>query len=281
MLDHPALQSPTAWTVWTKLLLKAAHKQCRVTWRGQTVPLVPGEVVLSVRQFSEQIGVPYKAARVALNRFTREGMIKDHAIYGAVQGAGGGAVGTKLSICNWARYQGDDDNKGAVQGAVKGATGAQPGRTEQEGKKDSDSSLRSESSPPSLPRRRNVYPEAFQQFWLAYPTRGTDTKADAFKAWDKARQAGTDVATLQSGAERYAAFAGSTGCETKHVQTWMNKQGWTASYERKPNGNGFARPGNQRASIVDAIRELDELDEDRAARARAGSPQVRREGHEP
>jgi len=85
--------------------------------------------------------------------------------------------------------------------------------------------------------RRNEYPEAFQQFWLAYPRRSTDTKAAAFKAWDKQRKAGTDLSELHAGAERYAEYAARTGCETAHVQTWINRQGWTASYAIKGNGH--------------------------------------------
>lgn len=148
-----------------------------------------------------------------------------------------------------------DKEKGSSRG---NASAAMPYPQPQPYKKDiSDAS---HPHPPSGGRKRKSYPEAFQLFWLAYPKRGTDTKADAFKAWDKARQAGTDVATLHDGAERYAAFAGSTGCETKHVQTWINREGWTASYAKPiANGqaNGYGRPSKN--PLTDAYRRLQQL----------------------
>ena len=115
-------------------------------------------------------------------------------------------------------------------------------------------SVPSESQPSTVPsakpktRRTNEYPEAFQQFWLAYPKRSTDTKAGAFKAWDKARKAGTDLGALHEGTLRYAAYVDLTGCEKAHVQTWINREGWTASYAN--TGNGHARPTTQRPSAI-------------------------------
>lgn len=126
--------------------------------------------------------------------------------------------------------------------------------------------------PASAGRRRRTYPESFDRFWSTFPKRGTDTKAIALKAWGKARRAGTDEATLQAGAERYAAYVGSTGCEAAHVQTWINREGWTASYS-KPNGtNGHERRGNERASVVEAVRWLDERRESDRPRAGDDAP---------
>jgi uncharacterized protein YdaU (DUF1376 family) len=90
---------------------------------------------------------------------------------------------------------------------------------------------------PKQPHRHN-YTQDFEQFWKGFPKRPTDTKAGACKAWDKALATGTDPPTLQAGAERYAAFCQRTGHESMLVQTWINREGWTASYEGKGNGRG-------------------------------------------
>ena len=92
------------------------------------------------------------------------------------------------------------------------------------------------SAKPKQPRRHS-YPPDFDRFWSSYPTRPTDTKAGAFKAWDKTVTSGVDPPTLQAGADRYGDFCRRTGHESMLVQTWTNREGWTASYEGG-NGNG-------------------------------------------
>lgn len=124
-----------------------------------------------------------------------------------------------------------------------------------------DISKATPSHPANAGRKRNSYPPNFEQFWLTYPKRGTDTKALAFKAWDKARKAGTDVETLYAGAERYRAYVDQTGCESAHVQTWINREGWTASHA-KPNGSSHGQQP-ARASVVAAVRSLEQGDRER------------------
>jgi hypothetical protein len=110
-------------------------------------------------------------------------------------------------------------------------------------------------------RKRIDYPASFEEFWSNYPKRESDTKSVAFKAWDKARKAGVSEAELLNGAMRYAAYLDASGDEPAHVQTWVNREGWTASY-RRPVGN--RRSNNGRASVVEVWRQLKQRDREQA-----------------
>lgn len=155
---------------------------------------------------------------------------------------------TRQKQADRAKSRWEKENRASRGNATKTKTKTLDSESLPNGRDNSQpSELETSTVPSTKPktRRKHEYPEAFQQFWLAYPKRSTDTKAGAFKAWDKARKAGTDVEALYAGAQLYAAYAGQTGCETAHVQTWINREGWTASYSPS-RGNGHARPDTGR-----------------------------------
>lgn len=143
MLEHPALQHDTAFRVWMILLLRAAHKPTKVNWKGQTVGLHSGQVAISVRKLARDYEIPYKSARGAIDRLAREECITLMQIKGAVRGAGEGAVGLLVSICNWERYQSEEESMGAVEGTDR----AHQGRTEQEGEESKTEESKKERGP--------------------------------------------------------------------------------------------------------------------------------------
>lgn len=86
-----------------------------------------------------------------------------------------------------------------------------------------------------------IYPEAFEDFWAAFPRNGNDTKKLAYIAWRKVvPDVGADV--LLDGAKRYAKELAAEKPprppeKCPHVQTWINREGWTApGAERAPAG---------------------------------------------
>lgn len=87
---------------------------------------------------------------------------------------------------------------------------------------------------------RRTYPDAFEEFWRAYPVNPNDTKASAYKAWRKAaNRRDVSISDLLSGAQRYAAHVdGWPKDKRRHVQTWVNAEGWTATYETAPKRTG-------------------------------------------
>jgi hypothetical protein len=122
--DHPVLQNATRRGLFDRLLLRASREARRVNWRGKTFHLDAGQLIISVRDFSVLNDVGYKEVRNHLTRLVKENMLRMDAI----QGAGTGATGTLITICNYCKFQLRDETEGAAQGATPGATGAQVGR---------------------------------------------------------------------------------------------------------------------------------------------------------
>lgn len=84
-----------------------------------------------------------------------------------------------------------------------------------------------------LPKFKNgrIYPDEFEAFWKVYPRRATDTKKPAYAAWRKPACNGVGPIALQGSAESYRKFIDNTEGEPKLVQSWINAEGWTATYE--------------------------------------------------
>jgi hypothetical protein len=122
--DHPVLQNATRRGIFDRLLLRAAREARRVSWRGKTFEVEAGQLIISVRDFAEANEVGYKELRNHLARLVKENMLK----MGAIQGAGQGATGSLITICNYGKFQVREEVEGAGQGAQVVAIGAQVGR---------------------------------------------------------------------------------------------------------------------------------------------------------
>lgn len=115
---HPALQTMVQRFLWEEILLRAAHKQTKVNWKGQTIGLFAGQLALSVRAICREFDIPHKAARCALDRFERDQLIQQSPIWGTVRGTGKGTVGIIVTVCNWEKYQSYEESHGTVEGTV-------------------------------------------------------------------------------------------------------------------------------------------------------------------
>lgn len=75
------------------------------------------------------------------------------------------------------------------------------------------------------------YPEDFQVFYEEFPTRPTDSKADAYKAWWKGvTKRRLDLTMLHDAAQAYRKYVQQENQESKLIATWFNKEGWTVDY---------------------------------------------------
>lgn len=72
-------------------------------------------------------------------------------------------------------------------------------------------------------RKRAEYPDAFEQFWNAYPIKRD--KGKALKAWEKATRR-TDTDNILAGATRYREDPNRSDQYTKYAEGWLNGDGW-------------------------------------------------------
>ena len=100
---------------------------------------------------------------------------------------------------------------------------------------------------PAVPvkaKKRNDYPDDFEEFWRTYPR--TKEKPPAFKAWKKALKSGATADEIIAGAARYAKYrAGEPERFTKYPATWLNKGLWVEEYSTDNNGYGSSQYGSR------------------------------------
>lgn len=72
-------------------------------------------------------------------------------------------------------------------------------------------------------RKRVEYPDAFEDFWSAYPIKRD--KGKALKAWEKATRR-TDPDNILAGATRYREDPNRSDQYTKYAEGWLNGDGW-------------------------------------------------------
>ncbi|MDH3842763.1 MAG: hypothetical protein OES69_02395 [Myxococcales bacterium] len=124
ILDNPVLKNPTAWFLFTRFFIMASHKTERVNWRGSDVILERGQLVISLREWSEKYGLTRKAIRYQMGRLEKHDMVRSESVWGPGQGP----YGSIITICNYASFQGSSGNRGPGHFPL----GAHVGPTEQE-----------------------------------------------------------------------------------------------------------------------------------------------------
>lgn len=87
-------------------------------------------------------------------------------------------------------------------------------------------------------KRRNDYPDDFEEFWRIYPRH--EDKKKAFKVWQTALKNGATADEIIAGAARYAKYrAGEPEQYTKHPSTWLNGDCWENEYSTAGMGYGY------------------------------------------
>lgn len=94
------------------------------------------------------------------------------------------------------------------------------------------------------PRKRNDYPDDFEEFWRIYPRH--EDKKKAFTVWQKALKGGATADEIIAGAARYAKYrAGEPEQYTKHPATWLNGDCWENEYSTAGIGYGSGQYGSR------------------------------------
>lgn len=93
-------------------------------------------------------------------------------------------------------------------------------------------------------KKRNDYPDDFEEFWRIYPRH--EDKKKAFTVWQKALKGGATADEIIAGAVRYAKYrAGEPEQYTKHPATWLNGDCWENEYSTAGIGYGSGQYGSR------------------------------------
>ena len=93
-------------------------------------------------------------------------------------------------------------------------------------------------------KKRNDYPDDFEEFWRIYPRH--EDKKKAFKVWQTALKNGAIADEIIAGAARYAKYrAGEPEQYTKHPSTWLNGDCWENEYSTAGIGYGSGQYGSR------------------------------------
>ena len=93
-------------------------------------------------------------------------------------------------------------------------------------------------------KKRNDYPDDFEEFWRIYPRH--EDKKKAFKVWQTALKNGATADEIIEGAARYAKYrAGEPEQYTKHPSTWLNGDCWENEYSTAGTGYGSGQYGSR------------------------------------
>lgn len=127
------------------------------------------------------------------------------------------------------------------------------------------------------PRRGYAYPDAFEEFWKAWPKPG-DNKRPAFTAWERVvkgtskRPARSTVEELQQAVEAFAADPNLPNPETDAqwipaASTWLNQDRWAsgplpprARSGNRPQAGDTHRAMQRSLSASEAYRQLEQSD---------------------
>lgn len=89
----------------------------------------------------------------------------------------------------------------------------------------SEDETEDETENEDLGKRKAGYPDAFEQFWQAFPSGRRKGKRGAFASWERAVKR-ADSETIMAAAVEYAASGEGRGEFVKMPATWLNQDCW-------------------------------------------------------
>jgi hypothetical protein len=247
------------WKVWTWCLMRATHKAIDVkmsTGRGEIiVHLKPGQFAFGRNQAAKELGMPASTVwrKIVDRHNARKLDIHTDRHYSVI------------TICNWRKYQLDENDDGQASGQAYGqASRTHTRRGEEKGGLlplgTSEDNYTSETSGTLAldTKKRN---ERFEIFWKAYPKKRS--KGQAERTWKKIDPDDALLETILAGIERAKAsheWTKDGGEFIPYPSTWLNAKGWEDEHEHEPGRtrrtSTGAKPGMEPSKSFDGWDEL-------------------------
>lgn len=113
LLDHWIATDPCILGIWCWLLLRANHAPVSYLWHGEKINIERGQLITSISKLSSGFSLCRKRAKRVLDLFENEGLI-------AYQSSN---RRTKITICNYEKYQSGKEVLGTTEVTTGVATG--------------------------------------------------------------------------------------------------------------------------------------------------------------
>lgn len=203
--------------IWNVLLHWANFRHGQKKLKDRQIPLAPGQLATSIQELSDSTGFSAKKIRNRLNYLKRANSI-------AIETTKHGSV---ITICNWERFQGSENDEGKPKGKPKGKRRANGGQPIEEGNKEI-SNYKSEDLT-ITPEEPNGPPQLISLWNDSIPSNLPKVNLKTFKPGSKRWKAAKsrlaeepELAYWQKVIDRIASSAFCTG---------GNDRGWVATID--------------------------------------------------
>lgn len=106
-------------SLWVSLLTMANYMPSKIIWNGSQRDVPPGSLIIGIRELAEKLG----CSKNTINKWLKYLQSTDRILID------NGPRGTFVTICNWEKYQGEDDVAGTLSDQQLTANWPTPGTT--------------------------------------------------------------------------------------------------------------------------------------------------------
>lgn len=252
--------------VMLEILLQAQWQDMEVVRNGEVIPLKRGQLATSYQQLIDDIGdkdITIKIVRTAIDKMERAHFLaKDEAVQRAKKGL-------LLTVDKYGFYQDSDNYKGSAEGSEKDKARAEQGQSEGRArainKKVKELEEGKEALKPIVDS--DECDLSFNQFWEAYPTKGSNKKMSLQKWTTLWKNKKINLQEMLDGVNRYTSFQNHHGYSICAAQVFLNqerwKDEWTIEGEAKHGGSSGVpkHEGNSKPGYGGSDRKITNLDQ--------------------
>lgn len=240
--DTGLVGQPTAFYLYSYLLLKATHKAKSVVVSGAVFDLDAGQVVIGRNRLADDTGLSVQQVRTALELLKKLSIITCKATNKC----------TVVSLVNWDTYQNNqpEPNQQDNQQSNQHPTSTQPApnqrlTTIQECKNISTEENNTPHTPQGGRRAASEeYSDDFELFWHEYPNHNSGKKK-AYAAFKRALKKVSLAELLKSLDEhkKSSQWTKDGGAYIPHATTWLNGERWTVKMNVLDDGREIDEDG--------------------------------------
>ena len=222
--------TPEQKVIMMTLLMLANHDDKSWIWQGKKFSIKAGQLITSIESIRKISGknISSKNVRSALVKFKKYGFLANESA----------KTGRLITIANWAKYQGNDDEV-AKQEAKRWQRGGKEVATNKNVKNVENINTRANSTLES----------DFEKLWKLYPKKiGKKAASAAYKRAMTRKKNPTTNKQIQDGIVAYKRIIANSGTDKQYIKdgsTFFNQEAWNDYLEvirEEQNGHEARKP---------------------------------------